>query len=85
MTPKRTAFGWNGGARPRPPSEGFATSVGVAMGSVGLPAAPDAPASAGLPEGAIGSDGPQVDVRRLGEPAGPEVTRPSGRIRLVPG
>lgn len=84
MNPKRPAFGWDGAARPRPPAEGFATNVGVAIGPVALPG-PVEPVAPALPEAAIGQEGPQVELRRLGEPSGPEVTRPSGRIRLTPG
>ena len=75
-------FAWDGGTRPRAPTEGFATDLSV---GVGASAVASSPASGPPPRSVIeDGDGLNVKVGRVVKKSGPEVVRRSGRVRLKP-
>lgn len=86
MSDAKRGLAWNGGVKPKKPSEGFATSVGMTVSSGG--ARPAGPAPRATERGETFFDGTpeglNVDVQRMGEKRGPEVVRPTGRVRLEP-
>ncbi len=83
---KKLPLAWNGAEAPKKPSEGFATSIGMSITTSGGASPGPAPTSSAREQGETFFDGSgeamNVDVRRMGETVGPEVVRPSGRIRV---
>jgi hypothetical protein len=70
---------WNGGVKPRPPSEGFVTSLKLSSASTQRTVAP--PRRTAKP---MLDDGVRLELRRMDERTTPDATRPSGRIVLGP-
>lgn len=70
---------WNGGIKPKPPAEGFATDLSVGIGATG-----SAALSSDRPRESLieAEEGLNLKVKRLGVRSGPEVVRPSGRVRM---
>ena len=73
----KDGFGWQGGVKPKPPAEGFATGVSVSMGNHGV--FDEAPEP--LPADVEG-EGLGLKLDRMIRKAGPERVRPSGRFKL---